>query len=66
MRYFLHKALFIPMVTGPAWPRTKKRRLFKKRLKKRVTLPEPGKVAWYGIYRFGAVSDEPRFIRIGT
>lgn len=68
MRYFLHKGLFIPMVNDPGWPRTKKRRLFKKRLKKRVTFPEPGKIAWYAILRWGPVfvPDKPIFINIGT
>ena len=67
MRYFLHNGLFIPMVTGPRWPRTRKRRIFKKRLKKKVTFPEYSKVAWYAIIKCGPVfmSDEPRFIKIG-
>ena len=67
VRYFVHKGLFIPMFAGPGWPRTKKRRAFKKRLLKKVAFPEPGKMAWYVILSFGSVYEatEPRFIKIG-
>jgi hypothetical protein len=68
MRYFIHRGCYIPMFTGPGWPRTKKRRAFKKHLvnRKKVTFPEYGKMAWYGIFSFGPVyaPDEQKFVTL--